>query len=271
MINVNNLNKSFGKGQSEIKVIKSIDFNFKDKGLYIIHGRSGSGKTTFLNVLSGLDKPKSGTINFDGKEIPKYDNKTWDDIRANKIGFVFQNYYLIPSLSVYDNVAYVLKLIGINQKEEIDKRVNYVLSLLGLYQYRFKMSHALSGGQMQRVAIARALVKNPYVIIADEPTGNLDSLNTIEVMNIIKQISKDKLVILVTHEETIAKFYGDYIIEYNDGEIKSFTENTAVRESLYDTQNIYLKDMTQTNLLTNQTDNTNININLFSDSTQIPE
>ena len=134
----------------------------------------------------------------------------------------------MPNLSVFDNVAFVLKMIGIQDKNEIETRVNYILKQVGMYRFRKKRSTQLSGGQQQRVAIARALVKNPKVIIADEPTGNLDSKNTLEIMNIIKSISANKLVVLVTHEKELANFYGDRIIEIKDGKIINDDQNTTL-------------------------------------------
>src|SRR5690606_15831408 len=147
-------------------------------------------------------------------------------------------------LSVFDNVAFVLKMMGISDKEAINERVNYILNQVGMFRFRKKRASQLSGGQQQRVAIARALVKNPKVIIADEPTGNLDSKNTLEIMNIIKTISINKLVILVTHEKDIAKFYSDRIIELKDGTIISDNLNESNSEHNFANENIiYLKDL----------------------------
>ena len=142
-----------------------------------------------------------------------------DNIRVMNIGYIFQDYKLIDNLSVYDNIALALKMIGIKDKKEIKKRIDYVLETLNMYRYRNRLAGMLSGGERQRVGIARAIVKNPNIIIADEPTGNLDSKNSLEIMNIIKAISKDKLVILVTHEEELAKFYASRIIEIQDGKV----------------------------------------------------
>ena len=144
-----------------------------------------------------MDKVQKGKIYIDGYKITKVPTRKRDKIRSLKVGYVFQNYHLLSHLTVFENVALVLKMMGMKKKEEIEKRVNYVLEVLGMYPYRNRLSTMLSGGQKQRVAIARAIVKNPNIIIADEPTGNLDSKNTIEIMNILKTISKEKLVILV--------------------------------------------------------------------------
>lgn len=144
---------------------------------------------------------------------------TVDKIRNLNMGYIFQDYKLLENMSVYDNVALSLKMMGIKNKKEIQKRVNYVLEAVKMYRYRNRPAKMLSGGEKQRVAIARALVKNPSIVIADEPTGNLDSKNSLQVMNIIKAISKEKLVILVTHEVDLANFYASRIIELQDGKI----------------------------------------------------
>jgi ABC-type lipoprotein export system ATPase subunit/cell division protein FtsX len=247
MIKVLHLDKYFNRHQkNEIHVLNDITLEFPQKGLVILLGASGSGKTTLLNVIGGLDKVQGGIIDFGGEVIKDYDANTWDQIRNESVGYIFQNYNLLPELSVFDNVAFVLKMIGINHPEIIEKRVNYILSAVGMYPYRKKKALQLSGGQQQRVAIARALVKNPKVIIADEPTGNLDSKNTIDVMNIIKEISKEKLVLLVTHEKDIAKFYGDRIIEIKDGQvIDDYTNVLGDDHSIDKDDTIYLKDLTQ--------------------------
>lgn len=202
MIKLEKLNKYFNKGKgNEIHVLKNINLTLPNKGLVVILGESGSGKTTLLNMVGGLDKPTTGTIHFNDSSFEKYDSKKWDKIRNQEIGYIFQNYNLLHELTVFDNIEMVLKMKGISSKEEITKRIDYITEKLGMFNYQNRKTNALSGGQQQRVAIARALVKYPQLIIADEPTGNLDSKTTIEIMNIIKSISKDKLVILVTHED----------------------------------------------------------------------
>jgi len=245
MIKLNHVDKYFFKNKrNEIHVINNISLEFPDHGLVVLLGPSGSGKTTLLNVIGGLDKVQSGAIEFDDRIISHYQSGVWDDIRNEKVGYIFQNYNLLPNLSVYDNVAFVLKLLGITDHEKIDESVTYILKAVGMYKFRKKRATQLSGGQQQRVAIARALVKNPEIVIADEPTGNLDSRNTLDVMKIIKEISKDKLVVLVTHERDIASIYGDRIIELKDGEIISDEENSNDFGYEHIDENIvYLKDM----------------------------
>ena len=244
MIKVTNINKYFNKNKkSEIHVLNNISVQFPNTGLIVLKGNSGSGKTTFLNILGGLDNINTGEVRIDSQTIKSYNPKVWNSIRTEKIGYIFQNYYLIPALSVFDNVAIVLKMIGFKDEEEIENRVNYILKQVGIYNFRKRHANQLSGGQKQRVAIARALVKNPKIIIADEPTGNLDSHNTVDVMNIIKKISKQRLVVLVTHEKSIADFYGDRIVEIEDGQIvKDYPNESSNAYQVEEKDTYYLKD-----------------------------
>lgn len=245
MIKVTSLHKYFfRRKRNEIHVLNDVSLTFPDQGLVVLLGASGSGKTTLLNVIGGLDKIDSGVINFDQHTIQGYKSSLWDKIRNEYVGYIFQNYNLLPHLSVYDNIALVLKMMGITSKELIDERVSYILHAVNMYPFRKKKATQLSGGQQQRVAIARALVKNPSVIIADEPTGNLDSKNTLEIMNIIKAISKERLVVLVTHEKDIARIYGDRIIEIKDGQLVDDYDNDVAHEhDVSDDNVVYLKDM----------------------------
>lgn len=244
MITLKNVNKYFFKHKkNEIHVINDTSLELAEKGLIALLGPSGSGKTTLLNAIGGLDKIDSGVIYIDGKKMPRVGNRLRDEIRVLNIGYIFQDYNLLDNMSVFDNVAISLRMIGFKNKEDIKKRVDYILELVGMYRYRNKPAGNLSGGQRQRVGIARALVKNPDVIIADEPTGNLDSKNTIEIMNMIKLISKEKLVILVTHEKDLAHFYASRIIDLEDGKIVADTINDHENELDYRIDNkIYLKD-----------------------------
>lgn len=245
MISVKGLQKYFFRHKkNEIHVLNDMTIDFPDRGLVVLLGASGSGKTTLLNVIGGLDSVQGGTIQFDQQVLEGYDSATWDKIRNESIGYIFQNYNLLPHLSVYENIALVLKMMGITHESDIEHRVHYMLNAVNMYPYRKKKSTQLSGGQQQRVAIARALVKNPRVIIADEPTGNLDSKNTLEIMNIIKEISKEKLVILVTHEKDLANIYGDRIIEIKDGQvIHDFDNDPSHEHALSDDNIVYLKDL----------------------------
>ena len=213
MIKVSNLNKYFFRHKkNEIHVINNVSLDLPEKGLIALFGPSGGGKTTLLNVIGGLDKAK-GSIMYNDQNYSNYNMSKWDQMRTHDIGYIFQNYLLVGELSVYENIKMTLEMIGIKDKELIDNRIDYLLESVGLKNYKRRRASQLSGGQQQRIAIARALAKNPKVIIADEPTGNLDSRNTVEIMNIIKKISEDKLVLLVTHEANIANTYADRIIK----------------------------------------------------------
>lgn len=245
MIKLVNVYKYFNRGKkNEVKAIDNTSLDLPDKGIVTLLGPSGCGKTTLLNSIGGLSRINKGSIYIDGERITKRSVNKIDKIRSLKIGYIFQNFNLLDDETVFDNVSLVLKINGLKDKEEIKKRVNFCLESLGIYRYRNRYASMLSGGERQRVAIARAIVKDPEVIIADEPTGNLDSKNTIEVMNIIKSISRDRLVILVTHERELAKFYSDRIIEISDGKIVKDYENADNHELDYRLDNkIYLKDM----------------------------
>lgn len=245
MIKLVNVYKYFNRGKkNEVKAIDNTSLDLPDKGIVTLLGPSGCGKTTLLNSIGGLSRINKGSIYIDGERITKRSVNKIDRIRSLKIGYIFQNFNLLDDETVFDNVSLVLKINGLKDKEEIKKRVNFCLESLGIYRYRNRYASMLSGGERQRVAIARAIVKDPEVIIADEPTGNLDSKNSIEVMNIIKSISRDRLVILVTHERELAKFYSDRIIEISDGKIVKDYENADNHELDYRLDNkIYLKDI----------------------------
>ena len=245
MIKLVNVYKYFNKGKkSEVRAIDNTSIDLPEKGIVTLLGPSGCGKTTLLNSIGGLSKIDKGSIYVDEEKITKVSVNKIDKIRSLKIGYIFQNFNLLDDETVFDNVSLVLKINGLKDKEEISKRVNFCLESLGIYRYRNRYAGMLSGGERQRVAIARAIVKDPEVIIADEPTGNLDSKNTIEVMNIIKSLSRDRLVILVTHEKELAKFYSDRIIEINDGNIVKDYINQDNHELDYKLDNkVYLKDI----------------------------
>ena len=246
MIRINKVDKYFNKyKKNEIHVINNTSLKLDDTGLVALLGPSGSGKTTLLNVIGGLDSIRSGNIYINDDKISGFFQGPIDRIRNLNIGYIFQDYKLIDNMSVYDNVSIVLKMIGIKDKKEIEKRVVYVLDKVGMLRYKKRPCSMLSGGERQRVGIARALVKNPKIILADEPTGNLDSKNSIEIMNIIKAISKDKLVVLVTHEKNLANFYATRIIELEDGKIIKDYLNDNTNDLDYEIVNkLYLKDYT---------------------------
>ena len=271
MIRLEHVNKYFNKGKkNEIHVINDLNLKLNNNGLVCLLGPSGCGKTTILNAVGGLDKVRNGKIYIDDERITKRSIKKLDNISNLKVGYIFQDYKLIDSLSVFDNVALVLKMIGIKDKDEIKKRVDYVLETLNIYRYRYRLASMLSGGERQRVAIARAIVKDPDIILADEPTGNLDSKNTLKIMKIIKCISKKRLVILVTHEVNLAKFYADRIIELEDGKVIKDYENETKDFLDYRLENnIYLKDIKyhndfndKLNKISGNNDNNNLDITL---------
>lgn len=245
MISLRNLHKYYNKGKSnEIHVINDTSIDFPETGLVALTGPSGCGKTTLLNVIGGLDSFHSGEIIFDNQTLKKYKPLEWDMLRNERVGYIFQNYNLVLSKTVYENIELALNMAGLYDKELVEERINYVLESVGMYNYRKRNVKALSGGQQQRVAIARALAKDPEVVLADEPTGNLDANNTFEVMSIIKKISETRLVILVTHERGLVDFYADRIIELSDGKIIRDYENAGGSSFDHvDDRNIYLKDL----------------------------
>lgn len=266
MIKINNVNKYFNRHKkNQIHVINNTTLTLEAPGLIALLGPSGCGKTTLLNTIGGLDKISSGSIIVNDERITKRRVGKIDEIRSLNIGYIFQDYHLINEMSVFDNVAMPLRMNGLKDKKEIKRRVNYVLERVGMYRYRNRPAEMLSGGERQRVGIARAIVKNPKIIIADEPTGNLDSRNTIEVMNIIKAISKDRLVILVTHEKELAEFYASRIITLSDGIITSDKENIHNDDLDYKMDGkIYLKDI-KNKVTTNVK---NLSVNYYNDNNE---
>ena len=200
MISIKGLNKFFNKGkQNEIHVINDVTLDLPERGITAIFGKSGCGKTTLLNVIGGLDGFASGSLTIEGQSI----TKNTDEIRNKYVGYVFQNYNLSSSESCFDNVAAALRLCGMRDEGEIERRVMAALRNVGMEKYAKRTPDTLSGGQQQRIAIARAIVKNPPVILADEPTGNLDEANTVMIMDLLREIAKDHLVLLVTHEQSL--------------------------------------------------------------------
>ena len=242
MIKVNNLNKYYNKGRkNEQHVLNNINLEFENTGLVCILGESGSGKTTLLNTIGGLDDFADGTLQINDTILKSYKQKLIEPVRNNHFGYIFQNYYLLKDYSVNYNVKIALNRYNLSEKEK-DKRTKYILDMLGIGKYKNKPVSKLSGGQQQRVSIARALVKAPDIILADEPTGNLDEENTLRTMAILKKISKECLVLLVTHEKRIARFFGDRIIEIRDGKIIRDEKNTISSYERSDDSNIYLKE-----------------------------
>ena len=225
-IRVENVGKVFNAhSRNRNRVLKGVSFELPDKGLVAIFGKSGSGKTTLLNIIGGLDKQDSGKIYIDGECT----TGKVDRIRNAKIGFIFQNYYLEKGYTITEIMRNQMIIAGFKDEAEIKRRTEAVLKLVDMERYKNKQGDALSGGQQQRVAIARALIKGSDIILADEPTGNLDAENTTKVMDILKEISKTQLVVIVTHEVSLIEKYADSHIKIVDGEL---SETAAVTEAV---------------------------------------
>lgn len=218
MLELREITKSYTIGENSQQVLKGISIKFRKNEFTSILGSSGSGKTTLLNIIGGLDKYDSGNLLIEGISTEKYKDRDWDSYRNYRVGFVFQSYNLIQHQSVVANVEMALTLSGVSKKERRE-RAEKALEKVGLQDHIHKRPNQLSGGQMQRVAIARALVNDPEIILADEPTGALDSQTSIQIMDILKEVAKEKLVIMVTHNPEIARNYSTRIIELKDGMI----------------------------------------------------
>ena len=232
-IKVENIVKTFNRhSRNANKVLKGVSFELPDKGLVCIFGKSGSGKTTLLNIIGGLEKADSGKVYIDGECTS---GKT-DRIRNAKIGFIFQNYYLEKGYTIAEILRNQMMIAGFKDEKEIARRTEEALKLVDMERFKNKLGDALSGGQQQRVAIARAIVKGSDVILADEPTGNLDAENTMKVMDILKEISKTQLVVIVTHEVSLIKKYADSHIKIVDGELveDGEIEETDLAPATYD-------------------------------------
>lgn len=222
MLELKELTKRYKTSNSFQIVLNKLNIKFRKNEFVSILGPSGSGKTTLLNIIGGLDGYDDGDLTINGISTKKFKASKWDSYRNNCIGFIFQNYNLIGHVSILHNVEISMTLSGVTRKEK-RRRALKALEDVGLKEQAYKKPSQLSGGQMQRVAIARAIVNNPDIILADEPTGALDSKTSIQIMKLIKRVSKDKLVIMVTHNDILAKEYSDRIIELKDGEIISDT------------------------------------------------
>lgn len=222
MLELKKISKVYKLENFKQKALDNISINFRNCEFVSILGPSGSGKTTLLNIIGGLDNYTSGDLIINGISTKKYNDRDWDTYRNHKIGFVFQSYNLITHQTVLSNVELALTLSGVKSKER-KKRAKDALKKVGLIEHINKKPNQLSGGQMQRVAIARALVNNPDILLADEPTGALDSKTSVQIMNLLKEVAKDRLVIMVTHNSDLAEKYSTRIIDLKDGEIKGDT------------------------------------------------
>lgn len=218
MLSLKNINKDYGSGEQIVHALKGVSIDFRENEFVSILGQSGCGKTTMLNIIGGLDRYTDGDLVVGGVSTKKYKAKDWDAYRNHSVGFVFQSYNLIMHLTVLRNVELALTLSGISKSDRKKMAVS-ALEKVGLKDQIHKKPNQLSGGQMQRVAIARALVNNPDIILADEPTGALDTETSIQVMELLKEVAKDKLVIMVTHNPSLAEQYSTRIIKLSDGEV----------------------------------------------------
>lgn len=218
MLEIRNIKKSYKTGTFIQHALKDVSISFRPNEFVAILGPSGSGKTTLLNIIGGLDRYDSGDLVINGKSTKKFSDSNWDSYRNNCVGFIFQSYNLINHLNILENVEMSLTLSGVSKKVRKQKALD-ALKQVGLINHAYKKPNQLSGGQMQRVAIARALVNEPDIILADEPTGALDSTTSVQIMELIKEIAKDKLVIMVTHNKELAYDYANRIIELKDGEL----------------------------------------------------
>ncbi|HOH67956.1 MAG TPA: ABC transporter ATP-binding protein, partial [Bacilli bacterium] len=216
MIELKNITKDYLSSDNVTHALKGIDINFRKCEFVSVLGASGCGKTTMLNIIGGLDRYTEGDLLINGRSTKQYKASDWDAYRNRSIGFVFQSYNLINHISVLANVELALTLSGVSAKER-KARATEALIRVGLEDKLTKKPNQLSNGQMQRVAIARALINDPEIVLADEPTGALDSVTSVQIMEILKEIAKDRLVIMVTHNPEIAEHYSTRIIRLHDG------------------------------------------------------
>ena len=218
MLQIKEIHKEYKTGSLVQKALDGVSLNLRDNEFVAILGPSGSGKTTLLNIIGGLDRYDSGDLIINGVSTKRYKDRDWDSYRNHTIGFVFQSYNLIPHQTVLSNVELALTISGIPAKDRRQRALD-ALDKVGLREQAHKKPNQMSGGQMQRVAIARALVNDPDILLADEPTGALDTDTSIQVMNLLKEVAKDRLVVMVTHNPELAEEYATRIVKLRDGKI----------------------------------------------------
>ena len=253
MLELKHIKKSYKIGDFEQQALRDIQLNFQKNEFVAILGPSGSGKTTLLNIIGGLDRYDSGDLIINQKSTKDFKDRDWDAYRNNCIGFIFQSYNLINHMDILNNVEMGMTLSGVSSKERRKKAIE-VLTRVGLKDHIHKKPNQLSGGQMQRVAIARALANDPDIILADEPTGALDSKTSVQIMDLIQEIAKDKLVIMVTHNPELAHTYANRVIEMKDGKVISDTEkeiDNSANEETYQIRKTSMNFLTALHLSLN--------------------
>ena len=230
MIIVKNLTKKYNSKDKteEVIALNNVNLVLPDTGFIAIYGASGCGKSTLLNVLGGLDQADTGEMIVNGRSTSGFNSHDWNSYRNQEVGFVFQNYFLLPHLNVFDNIAVTLQMS--KQTDKLQEKIHNALNQVDLAKYGKRYPRQLSGGQQQRVAIARALIANPSIILTDEPTGALDEKSSKMVMKTLKEVSKDHLVVMVTHNERMAKEYADRLIEISYGSIISDTSPLSMSD-----------------------------------------
>lgn len=249
MLQLKDIVKDYPTGDDVVKALKGISINFRRNEFVAILGQSGCGKTTLLNIVGGLDRYTSGNLIINGKSTKDFKARDWDSYRNNSIGFVFQSYNLIPHQTVLSNVELALTLSGVS-KTERRKRAKEVLEKVGLGDQLYKKPNQMSGGQMQRVAIARALINDPDILLADEPTGALDSETSVQIMELLKEIAEDKLVIMVTHNPDLANTYSTRIVKLLDGKIMDDSDPFSDEEEAKESEGAYAPKRTSMSILT---------------------
>ena len=220
MLDLKGITKDYLAGSNTVHALKGVDITFRKSEFVSILGPSGCGKTTLLNIIGGLDKYTDGELFIDDISTKNYQDRDWDTYRNQRIGFVFQSYNLIPHQTISENVELALAISGIDKAERV-RRAHEALDKVGLQGQYNKKPNQLSGGQCQRVAIARSIVNNPEILLADEPTGALDTVTSVQIMDLIKEIANECLVIMVTHNPELAEHYSTRIIKLLDGEVVS--------------------------------------------------
>ena len=231
MLKLSNIRKEYRTGDATVEALKGVSIEFRKNEFVSILGQSGCGKTTLLNIIGGLDQYTEGDLIINGKSTKEFKDRDWDAYRNHSVGFVFQSYNLIPHQSVLSNVELALTISGVS-KAERRKRAVEALNKVGLGDQINKKPNQMSGGQMQRVAIARAIVNDPEILLADEPTGALDSETSVQIMELLKEIASDRLVIMVTHNPELAVQYSTRIVKLLDGQVTDDSNPYSLDEKI---------------------------------------